>query len=70
MIKPKKLHAWDRAPEPTGPDEYNVTGAAGSIGESVGGLSTISDAAVLTQAVKKINEMATTIRSLARESQV
>ena len=70
LIKPKKLYAWDRAPEPTGPDEYDVTGAAGSIGESVGGLSTISDAAVLTQAVKKINEMATTIRSLARESRV
>ena len=70
LIKPKKLYAWDRAPEPTGPDEYNVTGAAGSIDESVGGLSTISDAAVLTQAVKKIIEMATTIRSLARESRV
>ena len=70
MIKPKKLYAWDRAPEPTGPDEYDVRGAAGSIGESIGGLSTISDAAVITQAVKKINDMATTIRSLAHESRV
>jgi len=45
-----------------------VASEAGSSNESLDGLSIISDAAVLTQAVKKINKMVTTSRSLACES--